>query len=158
METLIVCKSYHHGNTRKVAESIGAVLDAEIMQPSEEYSSSISDYDLLGLGSGIYRGRYHEDILDFVGNLPEVKGKKAFIFSTSLFGRIPVIMDFGRKVKDRLSEKGFEVIGNFSCRGYSTHGPLKLFGGVHKGRPDEEDLKGAKEFAEGLLEQIDGGS
>ncbi len=155
LKVLIVCKSYHHGNTREVAESIGEVLDAEVVEPSEEHTSSVSDYDMVGFGSGIYKAEYHEDIFDFVEDLPKVKGKKAFIFSTSGFGKIPIIHGFGGKIKDELSKKGFEVVGEFSCRGYSTEGPFKLFGGVHEGRPDEEDLREAREFAEGILEETD---
>ncbi|KXB00948.1 hypothetical protein AKJ41_03300 [candidate division MSBL1 archaeon SCGC-AAA259O05] len=155
MKALIVCKSYHHGNTRKVAETIGEVLNAEIVKPGEKPSSSIRDYDLLGLGSGIYWARFHGDIFDSVENLPEVEGKKAFIFSTSGMRKVPIINGFGGGIKDKLLEKGFEIIGEFSCRGYDTFFLFKLVGGIQKGRPNEEDLRGAKKFAERMSERAE---
>lgn len=147
LKTLIVCKSYHHNNTRKIAKTIEEILDAEIVKPGENYSSSIDDYDLFGFGSGIYWARFHRDILDFVENLPRLDGKKAFIFSTSGMRKIPIINGFGGKIREKLSEKGFEIIGEFSCRGFDTFFIFKLFGGFQKGRPNEEDLEDAKKFA-----------
>lgn len=147
MKTLIVCKSHHHGNTWKIAETIGEVLNAEIIEPKERYSSSLSNYDLLGFGSGIYWARFPGEIFDFVENLPEVEGKKAFTFSTSGMRKIPIINGFGGKIKDKLSEKGFEIVGEFSCRGYNTFFLFKLAGGIQKGKPGDEDLRRAKEFA-----------
>ena len=29
----------------------------------------------------------------------------------------------------------------FGCKGYDTFGPFKLFGGIAKGHPDEDDIK-----------------
>ncbi|KXB07428.1 hypothetical protein AKJ52_00335 [candidate division MSBL1 archaeon SCGC-AAA382C18] len=153
METLIVCKSYHHGNTWKVAESMAGVLDAEIIEPEEDYSSNLSDYDLLGFGSGIYWASFHGDIFDFVQDLPVVEGKKAFIFSTSGMWNIPIINGFGGKIRDRLSEKGFEIVGGFSCGGYNIFFLFKLVGGIHRGKPNEENLKEAKEFARRIEEK-----
>ncbi len=46
--------------------------------------------------------------------------------------------------------KTFEIIGEFSCLGLDTIGPLKLVGGINKGHPDEKDLDDARKFAIGL--------
>jgi hypothetical protein len=43
--------------------------------------------------------------------------------------------------------KGFTIIGEFSCKGFNTFGPLKLVGGINKGRPNESDLNKAENFA-----------
>ncbi len=155
LKILIVCKSKHHENTWKVAKAIGDVLDAEIMKPDEDHNFSITDYDLLGLGSGIYWSRYHKNISKFVDNLPNVENKKAFIFSTSGLRRIPIINGYGKKIKKKLSKKGFETIGEFSCRGYDSFSYFKLVGGIHKGRPNEKDLKEAKEFAKNISEKME---
>jgi hypothetical protein len=45
-------------------------------------------------------------------------------------------------------------VGNFSCRAYDTWTPLKLVGGIRKGRPNADDLAAARAFAEGLRTQV----
>ncbi|MFF1449682.1 hypothetical protein ACFVYF_16265 [Streptomyces sp. NPDC058274] len=45
-------------------------------------------------------------------------------------------------------------MGNFSCRAYDTWTPLKLVGGIRKGRPNADDLAAARAFAEGLRTQV----
>jgi flavodoxin len=49
--------------------------------------------------------------------------------------------------------RGFSITGEFSCKGWDTVGPLKLFGGINKGRPNEDDLEEARVFARGLKEK-----
>ena len=39
------------------------------------------------------------------------------------------------------------ILGEFNCAGFDTYGALKIFGGIQKGHPDEEDLKQAEAFA-----------
>ena len=53
MKTLIVCVSEHHGNTKKIAGAMAAVLDAEVSHPDDVNVEALGDYDLIGLGSGI---------------------------------------------------------------------------------------------------------
>lgn len=44
------------------------------------------------------------------------------------------------------------MIVSFSCRGWDTYiSVLDFFGGIHEGKPDEEDLEDAREFAEQLV-------
>jgi len=45
-------------------------------------------------------------------------------------------------------EKGYNVIGQFSWRGFSDyHKIFKIFGGVNKGHPNCKELDKAKTFA-----------
>jgi len=46
-----------------------------------------------------------------------------------------------------LKEKGFEVVGEFSCLGFDTALSSK---GINIGRPNADDLKAAERFAENL--------
>jgi flavodoxin len=39
------------------------------------------------------------------------------------------------------------IVGEFGCAGYNTNKFLKYFGGINKGRPNNEDLKRAEEFS-----------
>ena len=61
---------------------------------------------------------------------------------------------FDRAIKEKLSEKSFDIIGEFSCRGFDTVGPFKLIGGINKGRPNEKDFENARNFAKDLLERL----
>ena len=83
MKTLIVVFSYHHNNTQKVAEAFAKVLDAEIKTPQQTNPEELQNYDLVGFGSGIDTGKNYKELLDFAERLPQVTGKKAFVFSTS---------------------------------------------------------------------------
>jgi hypothetical protein len=62
--------------------------------------------------------------------------------------------DFNKPLEEKLSEKGFDIIGEFSCRGFDTYGPFKLIGGISKGRPNEKDLQKAGKFAQDLSEKL----
>jgi len=54
-------------------------------------------------------------------------------------------------LRKKLIEKGFNIVGEFSCKGFDTFGMLKYIGGINKNRPNEKDLEKAKSFAEELL-------
>ncbi len=155
MRSIIVCASIHHGNTLKLAKAIAEILEARIAEPSEADPREIAEYDLAGFGSGIYYGRHHETILKFAERLPRVHGLPAFVFSTSGLPRIPLIHDYHKPLIEILEGKGFRVLGEFTCRGYSTHGPLRAFGGINRGRPDDRDLERARRFAEEILEKLE---
>ena len=147
MRTLIICESVHHGNTKKVADAMATELDAEIRKPGDIDARELGEYGLIGFGSGIYMGKFHKNLLKLVDGLPAT-GKKAFVFSTS--GADNANMKFHTALKDKLASKNFDVIGEFTCRGFDTFGPLVLVGGMNKGRPDTRDLEKARAFAKGL--------
>ena len=70
MKSLVICNSVHHQNTLKVASAIAEVLQAQINKPNEVHNEDLSSYDIIGFGSGIYRWKVHEALLDFADNLP----------------------------------------------------------------------------------------
>jgi flavodoxin len=150
MKTLIIYISVHHGNTESVAKVMANILSADLLQVEQVDASMLEQYDLIGFGSGIYFGKYHESLLDFVDKLPMLRNKKAFIFSTSGLRKIPFFHDFDKPLKEKLQRKGFDIIGEFSCRGLDTYRATKLVGGINKGRPNAQDLKQAEDFANSL--------
>ena len=154
MKALLIYVSVHHGNTEKVARSMANVLDAELVQPKQADAVRLEQYDLIGFGSGVYFGRHHASLLDFVDRLPMVRDKKAFIFSTSGLRKIPFVHDFDRPLKERLRRKGFDVIGEFSCRGYDTSRAAMILGGINRGRPNARDLQQADDFAGRLKDTL----
>ena len=86
MKSLIICYSFHHNNTQKVAEAMAKVLDAEIKTPQQTILEELQQFDLVGFGSGIFGEKHHESLLELTDKLPQVTDKKAFIFSTSFVG------------------------------------------------------------------------
>ncbi len=155
-ESLLILCSYHHKNTRKIAEVIAKVLNAQIKTPQETSPEEMPSYSLTGFGSGIYSSRHHELLLEFADKLPQVTNKNAFIFST--FGALGIVAnkEFISKnhlqLREKLSAKGYKIIGEFGCAGFNTNSFLKLFGGINRGRPDTGDLKNAEDFARNLIE------
>jgi flavodoxin len=160
--SLLVVYSYHHHNTDKIAHAFATVLDAKIKRPQQLNAEDMHQYDLVGFGSGIYSGKHHESLLTLADSLPEVIGKKAFIFSTC---GVPFAALKGAELRKRfddyaldnhsalrriLCSKGYIIVDEFSCAGHNTNSFLKLFGGLNKGRPNAEDLELAVEYATAL--------
>lgn len=137
----------HHGNTEKIVKIMAEAVNADIAKTKDVNVSTLNKYDLIGFGSGIYYSKLHRNILDFIDNLEIPSNNKAFVFSTSGQGK----SKYNKLAEEKLKEKNFEVVGSFACKGYDTFGPLKLFGGIAKGRPDDSDLEKAKDFAECLI-------
>jgi len=149
MKTLIIYYSYHHLNTEKIANVIAEELNADLVKVNDLKDFDVKKYDVIGLGSGIYGFKYHPLILEVAQKLKNVEGKRFFTFATS--GTQEMIgNDFNKDLKDIILRRGGRLIGSFSCRGFADLGPLKLFGGKNKGRPNEEDILKAKEFANTL--------
>jgi len=149
-KVLIVYFSFHHLNTKKITEAMGEELEAQVLKVGDTKKENILNYDLIGFGSGIYFWKHHKNLLEFVRSLRVDGSKKAFVFSTS---GVPFGGIFHRLLKKELIKKGFEIVGEFNCLGWDTVGPLKFIGGINKGRPNEKDIKRAKEFARMIKER-----
>jgi flavodoxin len=142
-------------NTEKVANVFASALGAQVKTPQQTDPGGLRDYDLLGFGSGIYGEKFHGALLDLADRLPQVTGKKAFVFSTNgapatLFGESmsrDQMAKNHRLIKEKLKARGYEIIGEFSCPGLNTNMFLKHIGGLNRGRPNADDLKRAEEFA-----------
>lgn len=140
MKTAIIYKSVHHGNTKKIAEAMAESIEADLIDLKDIKGENLEKYDLIGFGSGIFYYKPHRELRKFVEGLDYVENKKAFIFYTSGSGF------HNGWLEKKLSGKGFDVVGEFYCKGFDTYGPFKLIGGQNKGRPDLGDLNNAKNF------------
>lgn len=149
MKTLVICDSEHMGNTRKIAEVMAKELGADIVESAKVEAGDLGEYDLVGFGSGIYMGKHGASLLSLADKLPFGSRKKVFIFSSSWSG-LKYMEKNHAALGDKLRAKDYDVVGNFSCLGHATFGPLKWFGGINKHHPDAEELELARMFAEGV--------
>jgi flavodoxin len=148
MKTLICYASVHHGNTKKIAEAMAAAIGADCVPVKDVKPDMIAGADLVGFGSGIYFSMHHRSLLDAVAALPKVNGKRAFIFSTAGFPAGKFV--FHHALKKKLADRGFEIVGEFACKGLDTYAIFGKLGGINKGHPDERDIQNARKFAKGL--------
>ncbi|MGE5698409.1 MAG: flavodoxin family protein [Candidatus Sericytochromatia bacterium] len=153
MKSLIVCVSVAHSNTRLVADRMAEVLHAEVVEPEAVDLEAIHEYDLVGFGSGVYFMAVHPRLWWLVCRLPRVDGVRAFTFFTSGAPEVPLV-GYSRPIRHQLASKGFGVLDSFSCRGFDAVGPLRLVGGVNKGRPNARDLERAAALAVRLRERV----
>jgi flavodoxin len=153
-KTLVICKSVHHHGTARIAGRIADVLGAAVMAPEEVPGTALDRYDFIGFGSGIYYGTFHEAVWSLVRSLPDqaVAAKPAFVFSTA--GLSCLWKLWHGPFKKELARKGFDVVGEFHCRGFDSWGPLGLAGGINRRHPDERDLKRAERFATDLARRM----
>lgn len=156
--TLLVCTSVHHQNTARIAHAMAEVLEAECVSPAECPYSRLAGVALLGIGSGIYYGRVHEELRQWARDLPDelARDLPVFIFTTS---GLPIFATLWHApLKRTLARKGCRVVGEFSCRGFDTWGPLWLTGGLNRKHPDARDLQRAREFGTTLGRRVAAGS
>lgn len=119
-------------NTRKLAEAIGECLNIEVKTVEEKLEE---DVDILFLGSSVYAGGIDSKVKNFINNLDSSKVKKVVNFSSAA-----VLTSTYKQVKEMVEAKGIEMSKEeFHCKG--------SFGLVHKGRPNNDDIKAFKEFA-----------
>lgn len=150
METVIISASRsEHRNTQRVAEAIGAVLDARVLNPEEVTPDALSKASLIGFGSGIRWMNFDDQLVELIRSLPNMTGRDAFVFATSGLPE-PPFRRYTRTLAHLLEEKSFRVVGTFTCRGLDTWGPFRIIGGVSKNRPNDGDLAAARKFATGL--------
>ncbi|KON31080.1 flavodoxin [miscellaneous Crenarchaeota group-1 archaeon SG8-32-1] len=154
MKSLIVVYSYHHMNTKKVAEVIAEILDAPIKTPQQTDPQEIQQYDLVGFGAGIDSGKHYHSVLNFADKLSQTDKKNVFIFSTAaLTGNKKRGKDHS-DLREKLKSKGYTVVDEFQCKGFNTNSFMRFFGGMNRGRPNSKDLKDAETFALNLKESL----
>jgi flavodoxin len=143
MNVLIIYKSYSKMNTEKVAKAIAEAMSATLKKVEEVGPEEVAGYDLVGIGSGIYAGKYHKDLFRLLEKIPRLE-KDVFLFHTA--GGPDEKYD--KPMKELLIGKGARIIGEFRCPGAAG---LLGFTWANKGHPDEQDLENARAFAKGLV-------
>lgn len=130
------------GNTKKVADAIASSvgLKAETVPPS----FPLENVDLLLLGTGIYAGKPHSKLRQFVESLNVKRVKNVAVFGTC-GGQDSAV----KQVQDILKNKGVNVVDEaFLCKG-------RTFFFISRSHPDENDLKEAQGFAKRVVEKLE---
>ena len=145
MKTAIVYYSRHHGNTKKLLDAIAAKSGVTLIDVTEQPDADLTDYDRIGLASGIYYSSYAKQILQFAeAHLPENKDVFYIYTHGAPKGKfLAGISAIARK-------KNCREIGSYHCQGFDTFGPFALVGGISKGHPTESELLDAVSFYENL--------
>ena len=125
------------GNTKKLAEAIGKAVGADALPISTPVDEPV---DILFLGNSYYAFNIDPEVRDFVRGLD--KSKVGRIVN---FGSAAMLNSTSQKVKAEADKAGVPMDEReFHCRGE--------FKGIHKGRPNESDMKAAAEFARKIVE------
>ncbi len=125
------------GNTKRLAEAVAEALGVEALPIGEPVAEPV---DILFLGNSYYAFSIDPEVRSFVQTLDKNKVGKIVNF-----GSAAMLNSTYKKVKAEADKVGIPMDPKeFHCRGE--------FKGVHKGRPDAEDLKAAAAFAKSFLE------
>ena len=142
MRTAICYYSQHHGNTRQVVQAMAQEGGVDLFDLSNGLVPDLRGYELVGLGSGLYRGRFHGSVVS-CAKQGLVRGQRVFFVCT--YGQTQSKIPAG-DIEIIAAQKGCAFLGGFACRGYNTAGIYWLLGGTAQGRPNGEDLAAARQF------------
>ncbi|MCR5475031.1 MAG: flavodoxin [Lachnospiraceae bacterium] len=120
------------GNTERLARAIADELGVEALPITEPVTEST---DILFLGNSYYAFNIDPEVRKFVGSLDKDKVGKIVNF-----GSAAMLNSTWKKVKAEADKVGISMDDKeFHCKG-----EFKM---LHKGRPDENDLRDAAAFA-----------
>ena len=145
MSTAIVYYSQHHGNTKKLLDAIASKNVVTLIDVTQQPDADLLSFDRIGFASGIYFSSFAKQLLAFAdAHLPESKD----VFYIYTHGA--PVGGFLKGMREIANKKHCREIGSYHCLGFDTFGPFKLVGGVAKGHPTENEIRGAVEFYKGL--------
>ena len=123
------------GNTKKLALAIAEALGVPALPISEPVTEAV---DILLLGNSYYAFSIDPEVRSFIRALDKRK-----VGRIANFGSAAMLNSTYKKVKAEAEKVGIPMVEReFHCRGE--------FKGLHKGRPNAEDLAAAAEFARSL--------
>ena len=120
------------GNTKRMAEAVAKALGTEALPLSAPVEERV---DLLFLGNSYYAFSIDPEVRDFIRRLDKDKVGKIVNFSSAA-----MLNSTWKKVKAEADKVGIPMEEReFHCKGE--------FKGLHKGRPNADDLEAAAAFA-----------
>ena len=124
------------GNTKRLAEAVAQAVGTEALPISTPVDEPV---DILFLGNSYYAFNIDPEVRDFVRSLDSSK-----VGRIVNFGSAAMLNSTWKKVKAEADKAGVVMDEReFHCKGE--------FKGIHKGRPNEADLKAAAEFAKKIV-------
>ena len=145
MTTAIIYYSQHHGNTKKLLDAIAKENEVTLIDVTAQPNADLTGYDRIGFASGIYFSAFAKQLIAFAeAHLPE--NKDVFYLYTHGAPK----GDFLKGMREIAEKKRCRELGEYRCQGFDTFGPFKLVGGIAKGHPTEEEIKGAVDFYKSL--------
>ena len=124
------------GNTKRLAEAIAETLGVQALPISEPVTEEV---DLLFLGNSYYAFTIDPEVRDFVRSLDKNKVGKIVNF-----GSAAMLNSTYKKVKAEADKVGVPMDEReFHCKGE--------FKGLHKGRPNADDVAAAAAFAKSFV-------
>ena len=119
------------GNTKRLAEAMAKELGVEALPISEGVEDAV---DILFLGNSYYAFNIDPEVKKFVASLDKSKVGKIVNF-----GSAAMLNSTYKKVKAEADKVGIPMDEKeFHCKGE--------FKGIHKGRPNQDDVNDAVEF------------
>ena len=124
------------GNTKRLAEAIGKAIGVEALSLNSPVDEPV---DILFLGNSYYAFNIDPEVKRFIASLD--KEKVGCIVN---FGSAAMLNSTWKKVKAEADKAGIPMDEReFHCKGE--------FKGIHKGKPDAEDLKAVADFALSII-------
>ena len=124
------------GNTKRLAEAVAKAIGAEALPISTPVMEPV---DILFLGNSYYAFSIDPEVRAFIRSLDKAKVGKIVNF-----GSAAMLNSTYKKVKAEADKVGIHMDEReFHCKGE--------FKGVHKGKPDQEDLKAVQEFTRKII-------
>ena len=124
------------GNTKRLAEAVANAVGVEALPISEPVAEPV---DILFLGNSYYAFSIDPEVREFVASLDKKKVGKIVNF-----GSAAMLNSTFKKVKAEADKVGIPMDEReFHCKGE--------FKGLHKGRPNEDDLSAAAKFAKTIV-------
>ena len=119
------------GNTKRLAEAMAKELGVEALSIIEPVTEPV---DILFLGNSYYAFNIDPEVRNFIRTLDKEK-----VGRIVNFGSAAMLNSTYKKVKAEADKVGIAMDKKeFHCKGE--------FKGIHKGRPNEDDIKAAVEF------------
>ena len=141
IRTMILYRSKHHGNTKRVVDAIAAAFPGEVDTldvatiDKKHPQVDLTSYHLIGIASGIYFGEVDRDL----ARVMQASVRSGdFVFSLLTYGGASKW--YGKDIDGICRATHANFLAGHGCPGFDTWGPYKLMGGMNKGRPNNEDI------------------
>ena len=124
------------GNTKRLAEAVAQAVGVEALPINSPVTEQV---DVLFLGNSYYACSIDPEVRSFIRSLD-----KSMIGKIVNFGSAAMLNSTYKKVKAEADKVGIPMDAReFHCKGE--------FKGLHKGKPDAEDLSAAAAFAKSVV-------